>query len=169
MSLEQGAYVYRLNGEPTRVKETWVRQRQDDGDWRIESERYAPGVHLAVSARGSGRLVRDFAVTWAGEGVGKFAVDCRPKDGVLAVIRWQDSRANRLAPITGSPLLSPLMRPAAIYIHRLKASRHEPARSRWFEKVLLENCQIGHIDDPISIQVRICISAEKSRLEVCKV
>ena len=31
MSLEEGAYVYLRNGEPARVKETWVRQLQDDG------------------------------------------------------------------------------------------------------------------------------------------
>ena len=110
MNLEEGAYVYLRNGEPTRVKETWVRQQQDDGSWRIESERFAGDVHMAVSARGSGRRVRDFAVTWAGKGVGKFAVDYRPKGDEIAVIRWQDSRATRLAPITGSPLLSPLMR-----------------------------------------------------------
>ena len=111
MKLDRGEYRYLLNGEPTEVSESWVRQQQDDGSWRIESERKAPGLHLAVSARGSGQRVRDFAVTWEASQFGNMAADYRPRDEGLVVTIWQGNRALKLPAIeAGRLLLSPLMR-----------------------------------------------------------
>ena len=111
MTLDRGEYRYLLNGEPTEVTESWVRQQQADGSWRIESERKAPGVHLAVSARGSGRRVRDFAVTWEASQFGNMAADYRPREQGMVATIWQGNRAQKLPAIDASALLlSPLMR-----------------------------------------------------------
>ncbi|MEM1113609.1 MAG: hypothetical protein AAGI11_16970 [Pseudomonadota bacterium] len=109
--MERGAYRYLLNGEPTRIKESFIREVKPDGTWHIESERHAPGVHLAVSARGSGRRVRDFAVSWKSPAAGSVAVDYRPGEAGLQVRRWRGQQVEKVpfdAP--ANVRLSPLMR-----------------------------------------------------------
>ncbi len=111
MAIEQGEYRYFLNGRSTAVRESWSRVVGNAGDWTVESERRAPGVHLAVRARGEGRRVRDFAVTWESTAIGSLAADYRPAEHGLSVRRWRGSTVESLRPACPpEALLSPLMR-----------------------------------------------------------
>lgn len=62
--LIRGRYVYRLNGEPAPIEESWQRRRIDENHWEIESSRIAGDVSIRVRATSNSLGVRECRVQW---------------------------------------------------------------------------------------------------------
>jgi hypothetical protein len=113
--LSSGCYRYLLDGKDTGIDERWQRQVQSDGVVLTESTRVAPGIEIAVRARGTASRVDAFDVEWKREGaetlLATYSFDGR--DVLVSRSSGEQLVEQQRLVISEqdvAPLLSPLMR-----------------------------------------------------------
>jgi len=112
--VSSGRYEYRLNGEPTAIRETWTREKLADSLQRWSSTRHAPGVELSVQASVRDGGLCTFEVCWQATGAGAIRAHYALTDDYLRYQRWQAGVPSAIEeiplPREGVCVLSPLMR-----------------------------------------------------------
>lgn len=111
-----GRYHYLLNGQATKVDESWSIEGELATQCKVSSLRYAPGVEIEVSAQLSGGVVQHFTADWRSDSAKTLSVQyLLEPDRVLVSRRAARSAKQevievRLESVSSQSLLFPLMR-----------------------------------------------------------
>lgn len=85
--VDAGEYLYHLNGQLADVTETWVRYRNEAGNYLVESERRAPGLLLKVAAHIENNEFNRFTVQWCADGAPELEASYLLSGDALTVVR----------------------------------------------------------------------------------